>query len=187
MSIGQAEVVAEHDVQDSEDDAAVDETQDAILPAAVKSPVSGVATIRTDPLHSGLANNSTTAAETSISVPSQREPEPEVMPELQPDQTCTQEFHSDHSDSDDEQFEDVYSPAPGDKEQDWGVTAIIKQPADHDDDAEEWAATTTVPLRTISAADALVHGTAPDAADAIGPAPAPALYDSSDVSLLVAL
>lgn len=199
---GQAETaaVAHHGAEDSEDDAAVDETKDGIVAARVKSPVSVLAPVaRTGLIHEPettpaarlstaaagspckVGSDSATMADSSLLVPFQRECEPELMPELEMDQTCTGNETDEDSDSDDEQFEDVYSPVLGDKADDWGVTAIIKQQPTATDDAEEWAATATVPLRTISAARALADGSgAPDTADAMAPAPAPSLYDSSD-------
>lgn len=104
------------------------------------------------------------------------------MPELELDPTCTPKSDDENSDSDDEQFEDVYSPAPADKEDDWGVTAIIKQPMETDDEAAEWAATATIPLRIISAAQSLDRTGVPDMADAkLNEASnAVAVYDSSD-------
>lgn len=200
LLIDQAEAAAveQHGAEDSEDDAAVDETKDGIVAApatarvSVPSPVTAQlggamqptsaggfnAAVADSPL--GLAAAMTEA--TSPCVPSWRESEPELMPE----QSCASDFDDEESDSDNEQFEDVYSPIPGEKEEDWGVTAIIKQPLANDDDAEEWAATATVPLRTISAAKSLGDEREVSAmAESIVPAPAPALYYSSDdVSIL---
>ena len=198
---GQSEMVpvAHHAAEDSEGDAALDETKAGIVAPLAKSPVSVLATARTESIHgpeatpaarlstpaSGSAcevgSNSATIADSPLLVPSQRENEPELMPVLDMEQTCTENVTDEDSDSDDEQFEDVYSPVLGDRADDWGVTAIIKQPTAIDDDAEEWAATATVPLRTISAARVLAGGSvARDTVDAMAPAPAPSLYDSSD-------
>jgi hypothetical protein len=198
----EAAAVAQHGIEDSEDDAAIDETKDGIVAAnpmvSVPSPPTTESACGVVPTSAARFNGTVAesllgpgaamAEESSLCVPSQREPEPELMPELETEQTCASNFSEEDSDSDDEQFEDVYSPVPGDKE-DWGITAIIKQPLANDDDAEEWAATATVPLRTISAAKALVDETEFSAtAESMVPAaaPAPALYDSSDdVSILI--
>ena len=139
---------AEHGAEDSEDDAVVDETVDVIAVATSSKP--GVAPVKL----ADLPAPAPAPAAVPMAEPAELEPvaEPELEPELpsavNADEVLAAMTGSEDDDSDDDAaFEDVYSPEPGENEHDWEVTAIIRQP----DAEEDWGATATIPIKTISA------------------------------------
>jgi hypothetical protein len=156
---------AEHGAEDSEDDAAVDET-DVI---AVAPPKLAESPTPTPPAALTPVKQEQSARVKRGSGPAAKR-EPELQPELQPelpsavdaDDVLAAMTGSEDSDSDDDAFEDVFSPGPGDQEEhDWEVTAIVRQPAAD----EDWGATATIPISAVAAvAEAVAAAAGDDAA-----------------------